>query len=278
MTENKVVPAKSSTWDQVKILLTIIPSFSLILACGYYFVFFRNFDGLNLNILTVADYFNKSVEFIPTVALVFLMLTFGLWSYPPRFTGESKEEHYKRIGGTPGMWASLDKLDSLVLKIGIPLSVFMMLLFMPIYHSSQLLPILLLFYVIPILMLVTKHIPTDMQNRIFKRSNIYLGILITMSTVYIYASAQDDAHSIQRETENSKAVLVDIFEAGYLKKQGDELVFSDKNWKEITKVKIEYLGEQSYACSWGLKLICRSEKKTSTTPDQKPTNPPPKTN
>ena len=87
-----------------------------------------------------------------------------------------------------------------------------------------------------------------------------------MSVILTYNSAQGDAQSIKREVEISESILVDILEAGHLKQQGRELVFSDKNWNEITTVTIEHLGDESHACKWGFRITCRKEKQTPVPP------------
>ena len=107
-TEINLMDGNTKIWNGLKIVIAIVPSFSLIMACLYYSVFFSNFDGLDLNILTVSDYFNKAVELIPVAVFVVFALLFALFMYPPRHETESVEEHYRRIGGSAKMSRMMD--------------------------------------------------------------------------------------------------------------------------------------------------------------------------
>ena len=91
---------KSPFWDGVKILLASVPSFSLFLASLYYFTFFLHFEGLNLNILSLKDYFDKSIEFIPIVAGMVIFFLVQLFLRPPQLTNETDSQYYNRIGGS----------------------------------------------------------------------------------------------------------------------------------------------------------------------------------
>ena len=65
----------------LKLLLAIVPVLSLIVAALHYFVLFMSFNGISTSLLTVKDYLDKSVEFIPVVLLfVYVCIISGTFS------------------------------------------------------------------------------------------------------------------------------------------------------------------------------------------------------
>ena len=65
----------------LKLLLAVVPVLSLIVAALHYFVLFMSFSGISTSLLSVKDYLDKSVEFIPVVLLlVFVGLSLGMFS------------------------------------------------------------------------------------------------------------------------------------------------------------------------------------------------------
>ena len=86
----------------LKLLLAIVPVLSLIVAALHYFVLFMSFNGISTSLLTVKDYLDKSVEFIPVVLLfVYVCIISGTFSddgNKNKLEGLSKEEvlqHYE---------------------------------------------------------------------------------------------------------------------------------------------------------------------------------------
>jgi len=249
-----------------KSIFTAVPALAIVMSSLYYWVFFSNFDGLEPNILSVGDYFDKAVEFIPCAILVLFGLAFALLLYPPKFQEETDGEYLNRIGGSKKAWSVHDKFLSLFIYVGVPVVLLRALFFVSWYEFIQMYSILLMFPIIALYKNVEKHFSANLQKVLYTRVGLLILIGLMISTVYIVRNATMEASEI-KSSNVPETQLIDIINAGYLSKKADQLILKDKDQREITRLTIEEPSNESIACIVGLKFSCpksKNMKKAST--------------
>lgn len=241
-------------WDKIKIGLAVIPSFSLVLSCLYYFFLFAHFDGLNLNILSVKDYLDKSIEFIPVVGLLLVVVLLNLFLYPPRFKNETEQEHYKRIGGSAKIWKWHDIVFPIAATVGIIFSAATVLT--PKHFLLTLCTLLVFVFFGKILLTIQKHTPVGFSERYMTKPNLYLFLGLLLVFIHVGRLAIDDAHMVKANPSHFEPRLIDVLEVGYLKQIGLNVVLEDKKGEVLVKVPISNYDSRSVFCRLGFKFAC----------------------
>lgn len=249
----------SKIWNSLKVIAAVIPSFSLVMACLYYVVFFSNFDGLELNILTLSDYFNKAVEFIPLAFYVLFGLLFAVFIYPPKHDDETIEQHHQRIGGSEKTYNRLDRFFLIMLFTAMPVCVVTSFFTLTMHYFLMIAPAIFLFWIIFFLNKMSKHFPLALRNTIYTSMNLFLFIGIFVGANTVLRTSLNDARDI-RKLDAAETILIDIIDAGYLKKEKRTLVLFDKEWEEISVYEIQEPTTESFGCSVGFKFSCVKEK------------------
>jgi hypothetical protein len=260
MAEPSTVNDKPNAKNILAIGLMLIPAFSLLFASLHYSILFANFSGLQLNILTVGDYLDKAVEFIPsTVIFMFPMVALAFWLSPPQHQTESQQTYYKRVGGSK----NIDKWGGMLMDTSLIVGVVIIIFFKPIY-SILLNAVFIYILILPVIYrILLKHMPHKILKVIMTRPSIYSMLLLVIFIFNIISNAQSEANGIKHSEADSTVYLVDIIEAGYIRKNGHYLILEDKNWHEISKFKIEALDERNLACLLGVKYLCPKDKNSN---------------
>ena len=160
-----------------------VPSYSLIMACLYYSVFFANFKGLDLNILTLSDYFNKAVEFIPLAFFTIFGLLFALFMYPPKHKSETDEEHRKRIGFPRKIDEILHKSLTILLYTGVPIFIAFLFFTMPLREFLYGTTFFFLLYIILFMQKMRKHFSPELSEFVYSKSVSYTHL--TLPTILL---------------------------------------------------------------------------------------------
>lgn len=235
-------------------LLAVIPAFSLAMACLYYSVFFSNFEGLELNILTLADYFNKSIEFLSLAFFVLFSLMFAIFLYPPKHKGETDDEHYVRIGGSEKIYGKMDKFFNLIV-LSMPIVLIVSLFTATKYAFLMLIPTFFIFWILVFALNMAKHFPSNLREILYTKVNLFIFIAIFMGILRVSQSALTDAENLSA-IDNDQPMLIDVIDIGYLQKQKSNIVLFDKSWSEIATYPIQEPSTEVAACSFGLKFWC----------------------
>ena len=256
-------------WNTLKVIIAVVPSFSLIMACLYYSVFFSNFEGLTLNILTLSDYFNKAVELIPLALFVIFGLMFALFMYPPKHEGESEEEHYNRIGGSKKTYENIDRVFLFSLFTILPAIIIFKFFTLTFREFVFFTPSMFMFYIIMFIRSIEKHFSPRLRDIVYTRISLLIFIGVFVASHNVMNNSLADAHRL-REVGSENVALVDIIEAGYLKKENRELVLYDDAWVKIVSYNIEKPSEKSLGCSLGFKFSCpKGENQKSKTEEKR---------
>ncbi|WP_425408672.1 hypothetical protein [Hyphococcus sp.] len=233
--------------------LILIPGIALIYSSVFYTSFFLKFDGLNPSLLTISDYFDKSVSLFAAV-----ILTLAIWIILATACYTSTFRNHDSIK-TKSEKSGPTKISAEV-KVSLFFSAIVLLLIFFIDYGQPILfaGFAFLFFAGCIIQSCNSLLPETENSRKFLQSCLTVWFLVSIATIHGIISS----NSIREKYGNAPSAtgaLVLILENGYLRAENGELVFYDKNLTRIASSKIEPRYKAPLACWWGLRMVCPSD-------------------
>lgn len=199
-------------------------------------------SGLSTSLLTTSDYLNKSVEFIPIVLLVsyLLLVTDTLLR---KIVSEKKAKNILKWSyKATVLWFALTFFHSILLSPSA--------LFKPIFVHALI--VTLIMFTLKKAIQNTKNIvsykfPPILPKTVF----LCLIVLVFTGTFTGYHSS----YSIYSHSSTDRDHVIDIFQAGYLKKDGSKIVLENQSGSIIFEDPITDEDRKTPACIYAEKFL-----------------------
>jgi len=244
----------------LKLLLAVVPVLSLIVAALHYYLLFMSFRGMSTSLLTVKDYLDKSVEFIPVVLLlVFVGLSLGMFSededkkklkeLPPEEVIQHYDKRIKRLE-TGAKWTKIIAYTCLII-----------LLLRIVFWSPSVFSLSILSFIIFVTLILTngrrmvKHVGRiKFANSTVIDGNIPFFGLFCLVFIGIL-SGVNTSIDVYSETLNEEVILIDVIEVGYLKKQDSMVSLESRTGDLIFQIQISDDDYKTYGCLFAEKYL-----------------------